>query len=66
MDMINIHCKHIKAECTGNWDWHLQTASEMLPYTATEGHNNYTKSLISAAARQHAVQSVVTTWQNDS
>ena len=61
MDTINILCKHIKAERTGNWDLHLQTASEMLPYTAAAGHNNYTKSLISAAARQHVVQSVVTT-----
>jgi len=45
MDMIDILRKHIRAERTGNWNLHLQAVSEMLPYMATSGHNNYTKSL---------------------
>ena len=43
--MIDILYKHIRAEHTGNWDLHLQTISEMLPYMAASGHNNYTKCL---------------------
>ena len=43
MDMINILCKYIRAERTGNWELHLQAVSEMLPYMAASGHNNYTK-----------------------
>ena len=44
MDMIDILRKHIRAERTGNWELHLQAVSEMLPYLAASGHNNYTKS----------------------
>ena len=44
MDMIDILRKYIRAERTGNWELHLQTVSEMLPYLAASGHNNYTKS----------------------
>ena len=42
--MVDILRKYIRAECTGNWELHLQTASEMLPYLAACGHNHYTKS----------------------
>ena len=45
MDMIEILCKHIRAEHTGNWELHLQAVSEMLPYLAASGHN-YTKSTL--------------------
>ena len=45
MDMIDILYKHIRAERTGNWDLHLQSISEILPYMAASGHNNYTKCL---------------------
>ena len=41
--MINILRKYIRAERTGNWELHLQAVSEMLPYMAASGHNNYTK-----------------------
>jgi len=43
MDMIDILRKYIRAECTGNWELHLQTLSEILPFLAASGHNNYTK-----------------------
>lgn len=46
MDMIDILCKHIRAKHTGNRELHLQAVSEMLPYLATSGHNNYTKSAL--------------------
>ena len=46
MDMIDILRKHIRAERTGNWELHLQAVSEMLPYLAASGHNNYTKSAL--------------------
>ena len=46
MDMIDILRKHIRAEHTGNWELHLQAVSEMLPYLAASGHNNYTKSAL--------------------
>ena len=44
MDMVDILRKYIRAERTGNWELHLQAVSEMLPYLAASGHNNYTKS----------------------
>ena len=46
MDMVDILRKFIRAECTGNWDLHPQVVSEMLPYLAASGHNNYTKSAL--------------------
>ena len=46
MDMIDILRKFIRAERTGNWDLHLQALSEMLPFLAASGHNNYTKSVL--------------------
>jgi len=45
MDMIDIIRRYIWAERTGNWELHLQTLSEMLPFLAASGHNNYTKSV---------------------
>ena len=46
MDMVDILRKYIRAERTGNWELHLQAVSEMLPYLAASGHNNYTKSAL--------------------
>ena len=43
--MIDILRRYIRAERTGNWELHLQTLSEMLPFLAASGHNNYTKSV---------------------
>ena len=50
MEMIDILRRYIlrryiRAERTGNWELHLQTLSEMLPFLAASGHNNYTKSV---------------------
>jgi len=45
MNMVDILHKHIWAERTGNWHLHLQSISEILPYMAALGHNNYTKDL---------------------
>ena len=42
--MVQILCKFIKAERTGNWSLHLSALQEMLPYLAASGHNLYTKS----------------------
>ncbi|CAG2232051.1 unnamed protein product [Mytilus edulis] len=44
MDMIDILRRFIKAERTGNWELHLQTVKDMLPYLAASGHNLYVKS----------------------
>ncbi|KAG1697184.1 hypothetical protein GQR58_006011 [Nymphon striatum] len=44
MRMVQILCRFIKAEHTGNWDLHLSTVHEMLPYFAASSHNLYTKS----------------------
>ncbi|XP_070180366.1 uncharacterized protein [Littorina saxatilis] len=45
MDMVDILRKFLKAERTGNWDLHLSTVHEMMPFMAAAGHNLYTKSL---------------------
>lgn len=45
LDMVNIMQIFIKAERTGNWQLHLRTMHQMLPYLAATGHNNYTKSV---------------------
>ena len=42
--MIDILCKFIRAERTGNWELHLHSIQAMLPYMAASGHNSYTKS----------------------
>lgn len=43
MEMIDILRTFIKAERTANWELHLQTVSEMLPYLAASGHSLYVK-----------------------
>ena len=44
MDMMDILMRVIKAERTGNWDLHLHTVREMLPYFLAAGHTLYGKS----------------------
>jgi hypothetical protein len=44
MELVDILRKFIKAERTGDWNMHLQTVREMLPYFAAAGHNLYAKS----------------------
>ena len=45
MEMVNLLRQFLKAERTGNWQLHLRTRQEMLPYFAAAGHNLYTKSV---------------------
>ena len=45
-DMVDILRNFITAERLGEWDQHLQSITEMLPYLAAAGHNNYTKSVV--------------------
>ena len=44
MNMVDTLRTFMKAERTGNWNLHLQTVREMLPYFAAAGHNKYVKS----------------------
>ena len=44
MDMINILQMFLKAERTGQWQLHLQSVHNMLPYFAASGHSLYAKS----------------------
>ena len=46
MDMVDILRYFIRTERTCNWDLHIKAVSEMLPYLAASGHNNYTKSAL--------------------
>ncbi len=43
LDMIDILRNFIRAQRSGNWELHLQSLSDMLPYLAASGHNHYTK-----------------------
>ena len=43
--MVEIICRFIKAERTGNFDLHLQSVWEMLPYFAASGHDLYNRSV---------------------
>ena len=56
--------KYIRAECTGNWELHLQAVSEMLPYLAASGHNNYTKSAtyVSSTGRSSRCVQALQRW----
>ena len=56
IEMVGILRKYIRAERTGNWELHLQTLSDMLPYLAASGHNNYTKSVLVYLQQMHDLQ----------
>ena len=43
MKMIDILKRFLRAEKTGNWNLHLATVQEMLPYFAVAGHNLYAR-----------------------
>ncbi|CAG2201846.1 unnamed protein product [Mytilus edulis] len=43
-EMMQILRQFIKAERTGDWELHLKSVKDMLPYLAASGHNLYTKS----------------------
>lgn len=44
LSMLEILQDFIKAERVGDWQMHLRALSDMLPYFAAAGHNNYAKS----------------------
>ena len=44
MHMVALMRQFIKSERTGNWELHLKSLTEMVPYYAAAGHNNYLKS----------------------
>ncbi len=44
MEMVNIPRQFLKAERTGNWQLHLKSVREMLPYFAASGPTLYAKS----------------------
>ena len=44
IEMVEILCKFIRAECTGNFHLHLQAVKNMLPFFASSGHSLYAKS----------------------
>ena len=41
--MIDILRNFIRAQRSGNWELHLHSLSDILPYLAASGHNHYTK-----------------------
>ena len=43
--MVEILCKFIRAERTGNLHLHLQAVKDMLPFFASSGHSLYAKSV---------------------
>ena len=43
LDIIDILRNFIRAQHIGNWELHLQSLSDMLPYLAASEHNHYTK-----------------------
>ena len=42
--MVSLLKKYITASRTGNWELHIRTTQEMLPYLSAAGHYNYAKS----------------------
>jgi hypothetical protein len=53
LEMVDITLQYITAERTGNWDLHLETLSQMLPYYAASGHNLYLKSGLLYLQKMH-------------
>jgi hypothetical protein len=45
MEMVELLRTFVKAERTGNWQLHLSTLKQMLPYFTAAGHNLYAKSV---------------------
>ena len=46
MEMVQILRDFIRSARAGNWALYLHSLQEMLPFLASSGHNNYTKSLV--------------------
>ena len=45
MNMVALLRQFIEAEHTGNWELHMQSLRDMLPFYAAAGHNLYAKSV---------------------
>ena len=45
LNMVDLLCKFLRSERTGNWNLHVQVLCDMLPYMAAAGHSLYTKSV---------------------
>ena len=45
MQMDDLLQQFIKAECLGDWDLHIQSLYEMLPFFAASGHRFYLRSV---------------------
>ena len=43
LEMVEVLCYNLMAERRGLWDLYLPTLSQMLPYFAATGRNNYTR-----------------------
>ena len=43
MKMVEIYLQFLKAECTGDWQLHLNMSRMILPYFAASGHYHYQK-----------------------
>lgn len=56
MKMVDIIRKFIKAERTGNWELHLQSVRNMLPFFAAAGHHLYAKSAYIYLQRMHSLK----------
>ena len=41
LNMVDILRKSVKAQRTGNFDLHLESVKDMLPYFVASGHNSY-------------------------
>jgi len=46
MTMVGILRSLIRSSRIGDWNLYLQSLHDMLPYLASSGHHNYTKSLV--------------------
>lgn len=56
LDMVKLLKQFIKAERTGNWNLHLASLRQMLPYFAASGHNLYAKSVHLYLQKMDALQ----------
>lgn len=45
MEMLDLVRAYIRSKRTGNWNQHLDTLTNMMPFMAASGHNLYFKSL---------------------
>ncbi|GFR73647.1 hypothetical protein ElyMa_003872400 [Elysia marginata] len=56
MKMLDILRKFITGERTGNWNLHLYSMKEMLPYLASSGHSLYAKSVYNYLQQMQTLQ----------